>query len=270
LLVVLGCITGFLSGLFGLGGGFLLVPALALLGWPMKAAIGTSLFYVSLIGVSATFQNLRAGNIDRRFVATFALAAVALAPVGAVLTARLPEGYLSLAFGLFLGGVAISLARKGGSAEADAGPAPGIGPTLGLGAVVGFMSGLFGVGGGLVFVPAQVALFRIPIKRAVGNSLCGVLLTGLAGMATHLALGHVDWRQGFVLVAGGLLGIQLGTRAMHKTPTHVLRMALAGFLFLVALDMAYRGVARLGHGVDTTSAGICLPRALPGAAPLNA
>ena len=73
-------LTGFLSGLFGLGGGFLLVPALAFLGWPMKSAIGTSLFYVSLIGVSATIQHLRAGNVDKRFVAVFAATAVALAP----------------------------------------------------------------------------------------------------------------------------------------------------------------------------------------------
>lgn len=241
-LVLLGLLTGFLSGLFGLGGGFLLVPALAFLGWPMKAAIGTSLFYVSLIGVSATIQHLRAGNVDKRFVATFAVAAVALAPLGAILTAKLPESYLALAFGLFLGGVAVSLARTGARAEAEPGPRPGTLQTLGLGGVVGFMSGLFGVGGGLIFVPAQVTLFKIPIKRAVGNSLCGVLLTGLSGMTTHLVLGHVDWRQGLMLVLGGLAGIQLGTQAMHKTPTTTLRLALAAFLFLVAMDMAYRGL----------------------------
>jgi uncharacterized membrane protein YfcA len=241
-LLLLGCLTGFLSGLFGLGGGFLLVPALAFLGWPMKVAIGTSLFYVSLIGVSATIQHLLAGNVDKRFVAIFAVAAVALAPVGAILTARLPEAYLALAFGVFLGGVAITLLRSGAKAEAEPGPPPGVVPTLGLGAVVGFMSGLFGVGGGMVLVPAQVTIFRIPLKRAVGNSLCGVLLTGLSGLATHLAMGHVDWRQGLVLVVGGLAGIQVGTRAMHKTPSATLRVALAVFLFLAAADMAYRGL----------------------------
>ncbi|MDB5101299.1 MAG: putative rane protein conserved, family [Cyanobacteria bacterium RYN_339] len=245
-LVALGCLTGFLSGLFGLGGGFLLVPALALLGWPMKAAIGTSLFYVSFIGVSATFQHLKAGNVDRGFVAVFALTAVLLAPLGAFLTSRVPEGWLTLAFGLFLGGVALSLARSGATGETEPGPPPATGQTLALGAVVGFVSGLFGVGGGLLFVPAQVALFKIPIKRAVGNSLAGVLLTGMSGMVTHLALGHVDWRQGLMLVAGGLVGIVLGTKVLQKTPNAALRKALAAFLFLVAIDMAYRGFVRLG------------------------
>jgi uncharacterized membrane protein YfcA len=245
-LVALGCLTGFLSGLFGLGGGFLLVPALALLGWPMKAAIGTSLFYVSLIGVSATFQHLRLGNVDRSFVAVFAVTAVALAPAGAYLTAKVPEGWLTLAFGLFLGAVAISLVGAGARGEAEPGPPPPVGQTLGLGAVVGLVSGLFGVGGGLLFVPAQVTLFRIPIKRAVGNSLAGVLLTGMSGMVTHLALGHVDWRQGLMLVAGGLVGIVLGTKVMHLTPNAALRKALAALLFLIAVDMAYRGYFMLG------------------------
>ena len=245
MLVALGCVTGFLSGLFGLGGGFLLVPVLAFAGWPMKAAIGTSLFYVSLIGVGGAFQHLRAKNVDVPFVAAFAVTAVLCAPFGAILTARLPEAWLALGFGVFLALVALSMVRAGARSEEGNVPEPGVGPTLALGAVVGFLSGLFGVGGGLLFVPAQVALFRIPIKRAVGNSLCGVLLTGVSGMLTHLVLGHVDWRDGIVLVVGGLVGLTAGTRLMRLTPNAALRKALAAFLFLVAIDMAWRGIGRL-------------------------
>jgi uncharacterized membrane protein YfcA len=240
-LVGLGLVTGLLSGLFGLGGGFLLVPALAWLGWPIKSAIGTSLFYVAVIGVSGAYQHLRARNVDLRFVGWFAAAALPAAPLGALASAYASDGWLTLAFGVFLAGVALSMLHARAEGQAEQTP-PTVPATLALGGVVGTLSGLFGVGGGLLFVPAQVTLFAIPIKRAIGNSLAGVLLTGIAGTLTHLALGHVDWREGAFLVVGGLVGLTGGTRLLRVTPGPLVRRALMVFLLLIAAQMIWSGL----------------------------
>ncbi len=241
LYLAFGVITGVLSGLFGLGGGFLVVPMLALAGAPMAVAVGTSLVYVAVIGLSGAISHLRLGNVDRRFVALVAIPAALIAPAGALVATRLPDAGLAIAFGVFLGLMAGQMGRKpAGGEEAPLPPRPT--PSMALGAAVGLLSGLFGVGGGLLFVPAQVAWFRIPIKRAVGNSLAAVVLTGVVGVAAHATFGNIDWPAAGALVAGGLLGLAGGTRAMHRVSAANLRTWLLVFLYCIALAMVARGL----------------------------
>jgi uncharacterized membrane protein YfcA len=155
---------------------------------------------------------------------------------------------LDLFFSAFLLYVAWTMRPQVVSSELPPSQAPGVLPTLGLGLVVGVFSGLFGVGGGLLFVPAQVRLFGIPYKRAVGNSLAGVLVTGLSGVAGHMMYGHVSWLTAVALVVGGILGLRVGTRLMMKSSTGQLKTWLVGFLVLMACYMAYQG-ARGAHWI---------------------
>jgi hypothetical protein len=242
LLVAMGLATGVLSGLFGIGGGLLIVPLLSFLGWPLPQAIGTSMVYVTAVGVRGAFSHYRTKNLDLGFVGTFAAGSVLGAPLGAYLSAILPGPALALGFAAFL---AFNAWRMAGAPvqEEAARRAPPVAPTVALGLGVGALSGLFGVGGGLIFVPVQVRSFGIPIKRAVANSLAAIVLTGLAGVIGHFALGHVAWREGLVLVAGGMLGVQLGTRLLAKIPAARLKRLLVGFIVLVAAAMAWRGLA---------------------------
>lgn len=241
LYLVFGAVTGLLSGLFGLGGGFLLVPLLALTGTPMAIAVGTSLAYVAIIGLGGAAAHLRAGNVDRRFVALVAGPAMLLAPAGAAAAAYVADAWLAIAFGVFMAAMAGQMGRKPEGAEDEAPPPPKVAPALGLGAAVGVLSGLFGVGGGLLFVPAQVAWFGIPIRRAVGNSLAAVLLTGIVGVAAHARLGHVAWSATAVLVAGGAVGLAAGTRVMARIPAARLQRFLLVFLYLIAAAMVGKG-----------------------------
>lgn len=214
---------------------------LALAGTPMAAAVGTSLAYVAAIGLGGAASHLRTGNVDRRFVALVAGPAVLLAPAGAAAATRLPDAGLAVAFGIFLALMAGQMGRKPAGPDEDP-PPPRPLPALGLGGAVGLLSGLFGVGGGLLFVPAQVAWFRIPIKRAVGNSLAAVLLTGIVGVAAHATFGNVDWPAAGVLVLGGVLGLRGGTRLMARVSPEQLRGWLLVFLYGVAIAMVARGL----------------------------
>lgn len=236
-----GVVTGLLSGLFGLGGGFLVVPILALSGAPMAAAVGTSLVYVAVIGLGGAITHLRAGNVDRRFVALVGIPAALIAPAGAAAATHLADAGLAVGFGLFLALMAGQMGRKPAGGD-EAAPPPKPAPAIGLGAAVGLLSGLFGVGGGLLFVPAQVAWFHIPIKRAIGNSLAAVLLTGAVGAAAHATLGNIDWPAAAALVAGGLVGLAGGTRAMRRVSAEDLRIWLLVFLYAIALAMVGRGL----------------------------
>lgn len=240
-LAVMGLAAGVLSGLFGLGGGFLLVPLLVLVGWQMTTAIGTSLGYVAAMGIGGAITHYRKQNLDVGFVARFSAMSVLGAQAGAYLSSVLPEAALAFAFAAFLLYVAGSMRPSAAVTEEASAREPALGPTLALGAVVGVFSGLFGVGGGLLFVPAQVRLFGMSYQRAVGNSLAGVLVTGLSGAIGHAVLGHMAWVPMGVLVAGGVVGLQLGTMVLMKAPVARLKLALMGFLVLMALYMAVRG-----------------------------
>jgi hypothetical protein len=238
----LGAATGVLSGLFGVGGGFLLVPALSLVGWPVVNAVGTSLAYVAAVGAGGAWAHWRAGNVDPKVVLWIAVPAATCAPLGAAAAVHVPDAWLSIAFAVFLVAVVWHL-RPRQLIEADAERAP-IAPwrATALGSGVGLLSGLFGVGGGLLLVPGQVVWLRVPLKRAVGNSLGVVLLTGLVGATAHARLGTVSWAHAVVLTAGGLVGVSVGTRLLTLVPTEKLRAGMQVFLGLLAVAMAMRGL----------------------------
>lgn len=247
-LVLMGLAAGVLSGLFGLGGGFLLVPMLVFSGWALTLAIGTSLVYVAMMGVGGALTHYRRHNLDVTFVAWFSTMSVVGAQGGAYVSTLMPEAWLAIAFSLFLVYVAWTMRPSVAAPEGLPTRAPALAPTLGLGAVVGVFSGLFGVGGGLLFVPAQMRLFGIPYKRAVGNSLAGVLVTGLSGAIGHAMYGHVAWLPALALVGGGVVGLRFGTQLMMKTPSPYLKSALAGFLVLMAGYLAFEA-ARTAHWI---------------------
>jgi hypothetical protein len=241
----LGAATGVLSGLFGVGGGFLLVPALSLVGWPVVNAVGTSLAYVAAVGAGGAWAHWRAGNVDPRVVLWTAVPAAACAPLGAAAAVHVPDAWLSIAFAVFLAGVVWQL-RPRDLKEAAAEHSPTV-PwrATALGSAVGLLSGLFGVGGGLLLVPGQVVWLGVPLKRAVGNSLGAVLLTGLVGTTAHARLGTVSWDHALVLTAGGLVGVSVGTRLLTSLPTGRLRAGMQVFLGLLAVAMAGRGLRAL-------------------------
>jgi hypothetical protein len=245
-LIMIGLLTGSLSGLFGVGGGFLLVPLLSLIGWPMPIAIGTSLFYVCVVSVAGAIAHYRRGNLDLRLVGLLSAPMVLGTLIGAYLTHLTPVRWLDLAFALVVGYAGWQLLH-GQSAIAEAAPSGGAGRAAGLGGTVGLLSGLLGVGGGVLLVPGQMHWLGVPLKRAIGNSLAAVVLTGASGALTHFALGHLDWRGGVWLIAGGMAGMRVGLRLLKRVVSERLRLWFAGMLFALALVMAGRGLmAMLG------------------------
>ncbi len=108
-----------------------------------------------------------------------------------------------------------------------------------IGLVVGFFSGLFGVGGGVVLVPLLIVVIGYAQRRASGTSLAAVLPTAISGMIAYAAHGSIDWIAGALLAAGAIGGSLLGTWLLHHIPQLVLRWIFVGFLILVAARLFF-------------------------------
>lgn len=246
LLPLIGVFTGILSGVFGVGGGFVLVPLLVVAGWPMSAAIGTSLLYVSLLGIGGSVAHARKGNLDFKLVLAMALPAIVGAQLGALGTSWLPNWLLQLVFAA----CTLFAAWQMASPKAEQAETSGLHPHLyGRGGLLGFgvgvLSGLLGVGGGLFLVPGQLHWLGVPLKRAIGNSLAAIVLTGASGVVGHLMLGHVRVASGMWLVVGGFVGLQAGLWMLERFHPSRLRRAFVAFLAAVALSMGAMGVHAL-------------------------
>lgn len=117
---------------------------------------------------------------------------------------------------------------------------PGVVATLATGLVAGFLSGLFGVGGGLVIVPALMAVLGMDQRRAAATSLAAIVVTAAVGSASYAARGEISVVGAGVLVAGSLLGAQLGTWLLRRLPERVLPWTLIGFVALVIITQQLR------------------------------
>jgi uncharacterized protein len=255
LLLLLGTLTGTLSGLLGIGGGLLMVPALTIFGVSLVQATATSLVGVFLSAFSGSVQNLRMGELNWRVSLILAAFGIFTAQAGAWLGDRIPDHWLSLAFaGLLLVTIYLMNLRQslktrqssGGNAPPIAThPAPiRFAPTAGIGLLAGLLSGLFGVGGGLVMVPLQMLFLSEPIKSAIRTSLGAIVAIAISALAQHAWNGNVLWIPGLCLGLGGIVGAQLGSRLLPKLPDRTVNLMFRVTLILLAIYMVARVFSR--------------------------
>ncbi|MGB3238504.1 MAG: sulfite exporter TauE/SafE family protein [Geitlerinemataceae cyanobacterium] len=254
LLLLLGILTGVTSGVLGIGGGLLMVPALMVFGVPILPATATSLVGVLLSSVSGTLQNWRTGELQIGLSLLLALGGIPMAQVGAVLGDRLPASILAFSFAglqlvaIYLMGLRRQLGeRKLGDKEIlKVDTTSDFLKILGIGLIAGFLSGLFGVGGGLVIVPLQMLFLSIPIKPAVRNSLGAIVLIAASGLIRHAYNGNVLWIPGICLGIGGIVGAQLGTRILPKLSPRVVNLLFRLLLLGMAGYTIVKGIQVLG------------------------
>ncbi len=266
--LIFGLVVGFSLGLTGGGGSIFAVPLLVYgLSIPAHQAVGVSLAAVGATALGGALQRLGRGEVEFRAGLLFGAAGVLGAPVGAWLGQGLPEEILLGGFAVLMLAVAarmwIQARRHPGEARvvrAVDDPGPAVGPAcrrdpagrLGLGsrctvvlglagALTGVLSGLFGVGGGFLIVPALVLAASLPIHRAVATSLLVIALVSAAGVASHaLAGAPVDWVLVGWFLAGGLAGMGLGTTVGRRLAGPTLQALFAAVMVLVATYMLVR------------------------------
>jgi len=230
---VIGLTGGVFGGLVGLGGGVVMVPMLVgLARLRQQEAHGTSLVTVVFAGMAGAATYAARGAVDLPGAAFLAVTATMTARFGARYAHALPEWKLKRAFGAFLLAVSLLLLAKPWLAGAAV-PLGGWGLAavlLPVGAVTGFLSGMMGVGGGNLMVPAMVLLAGFPQVIAQGTSLLAMVPAGAVGAHTHWQLGNVARRLVPGLVAGILVGAFAGGSVALRLPETALRLVFAAVL----------------------------------------
>jgi len=221
ILALLGAATGLLSGLFGIGGGVILVPMLVLiLGFQQRLAAGTSVAAILPAAVVGGIGYAVQGNVDWIAAALLAIGIVIGAQIGSFLLSRVPTGFLRWMFMAFLLGVIVSLWFVVPQRDAEIDITLLTGALLVLtGLVTGVLSGLLGVGGGVVVVPVLMFFFGASDLIAKGTSLIMLIPGSISGTLGNAKRRNVDLRSAAVLgIAASLLSPIGSVIATHISP----------------------------------------------------
>jgi uncharacterized protein len=239
--VIAGVFTGVLSGVFGVGGAVVSTPAIRLLGCSAALAVGTTLPSLLPGAATGSWRYHRNQLIDWTIVWRAVPAGVVASVLGARLSDVLPgDGHpLMLLTAALLVVSAVRMVSSPNTTAESARERPGTARAFVLtGVVAGGLSGLLGIGGGVVMVPAFVTYGRVELKRAIATSLVCVALFAIPGTITHALQGSIDWRFALMLCVGVVPGATLGSRLAMASSDKRLRVAVSVFLIVVAVIYA--------------------------------
>lgn len=243
--IAVGLVLGFLSGLFGVGGSSIATPVLRLLGVSRLVALATPLPVTLPAALVGGYTYWRRGLVDLRAVLWTAAGGLPTVVAGSYLTSEVPGRILMLGTGLFVMAVGGRLLRGGIEPHPEKPSRPAdVRLLLGVGAVVGFLSGLLANGGGFLLIPAYLLLLRMEPRRAAATSLVSVALLALPGTWVHWRLGHIDPVLMVQLGAGVLPGAWVGARVGVSLEGRRSRLLLGWFLLLFGLFFSARTLYR--------------------------
>ena len=272
LLLGMGAGVGFLSGMFGVGGGFLMTPLLIFIGIPPAVAVATEANQITAASVSGFLAHWRRGNVDLKMGVVLVVFGALGSTLGVWLFSKLRsvgqvDEFISLAFVLFLGVVGTLMAlesaraiirrRRGGkrarihthywvhglpfkmrfrkSKLYISGLVPAV-----IGLCVGILSATMGVGGGFILIPAMIYLLGMPTAMVVGTSLFQIIFVTANSTLLHAGTNQtVDILLALILLLGAVVGAQFGTRVGARLRGEELRILLALLVITVCIKLAH-------------------------------
>ncbi len=265
---------GFLSGMFGVGGGFLMTPLLIFYNIPPAVAVATGAPQIVASSFSGALAHIRRGTVDIKLGLMLLIGGIAGSGVGVVIFTYLREaGQLDLIISIFyvvflgtIGGLmlveSLNAIRKRRGQKGTPVKMPrqrnwisalpfkmrfhrsklylSVIPVLVLGVLVGILASIMGVGGGFIMVPAMIYLLRIPTNVVIGTSLFQIMfVTMFITVAQSSANQSVDIVLALILMVGGVIGAQLGAQAGQKLRGEQLRALLGLIVLLVCLRLGW-------------------------------
>jgi uncharacterized protein len=244
--LVLGFGIGGSLGLLGGGGSILTVPALVyLVGQTPQVAVMTSLAIVGTNSVLGAFFHRSQGTLNWRVALLFGGAGMVTAYIAAGFSNRLSPDLIMVAFATLMLVIGLLLIfRRQPQVTADLDHLS-LWKILASGAAVGLLTGILGVGGGFLIVPALVMLVGLPMRHAVGTSLVVIAMNSLAGFAGHLGDAALDATALAVFVTAGLAGTFAGARLAHRLPADRLRQIFSVFVIALAVFLLYDNLPKL-------------------------
>lgn len=271
-LLGIGGIVGFLSGLFGVGGGFLITPLLFFIGIPPAIAVATGANQVVASSISGVLAQLKRKAVDFRMGLVLLIGGLLGSSIGVWVFALLTKAgqvdlLVQLSYVLFLGFIGLTMFVESARAllRSRAGVAQvrrahthswvhglpfkmkfrasglyiSVLPPLCVGALVGFLAAIMGVGGGFIMVPAMIYLLGMPTKVVIGTSLFQIIFVTAFTTVMHAVTANtVDMMLAILLILGGVFGAQFGAMAGSRLRAEQLRILLSLLVIAVAVKIA--------------------------------
>jgi len=281
LILGLGGIVGFLSGMFGVGGGFLITPLLFFIGVPPAVAVATGANQVVASSISGVLAQLRRKGVDFHMGGVLLAGGVVGSAIGVwvfrlMTNAGQVDLFVQLSYVLFLGLIGAMMlqeslrsllrARKPGAPIRRShvhswvhglplkmkfrasGLYISVIPPILVGALVGFLAAIMGVGGGFIMVPAMIYLLGMPTKVVIGTSLFQIIFVTAFTTVMHAVTSQtVDMLLALILILGGVVGAQIGTRVGVRLKAEQLRILLSLLVLAVAVRIAVDLLLRPGE-----------------------
>lgn len=268
LLAIAGLLSGVVGALIGLGGGVILVPSLLFLGTALatfpdltpQKIVGLSVIMMIFTGLSSTLSYIKVKTVDYRSGVIFFIGSAPGTVIGAFVNKGLDLPSFNLYFGILLVFLALLLLirnrlkavhwfvengkkytfKDSMNKEYIYGYPVWFALLLTFG--VGFASGLFGIGGGSIMVPAMILLFLFPPHVAVGTSMFMVFLSAIVNSVTHISLGNVPWIYTLAVVPSAYIGAKIGASLNQKLHSDTLVVILRIALLILGLRSIYEGL----------------------------
>lgn len=241
--LVVGLLTGFCSGLFGVGGGLIGTPLLRILGQlPPLLALATPLPVAIPSAMSGALAYWRRGLVDRRLAWRTLRIALPMTILGSVITHWTSGSVLMVTTALVLLYVALTMIRRQRLIEAEEVFASDFRVTVAAG-IAGFAAGFLAIGGGIVLVPVYTRLLRVPIHRALATSLVCVTVMALPGTLVHAILGHIAWNAAAMVTLTAIPTSWLGARIAQQRRGRTLELSFGVLLAVFSVWFFVRSLA---------------------------
>lgn len=246
LLIGIGFVAAFMSGLVGVGGAVLLIPLLLylppLFGFdaiPIKIVTGITIVQVTGAALSAGLAHLNDGHVDRPLFLVVGSSMAVCSFLGALMSSVVPGAVLEATFATMalVASAFMLILRNRTPTESDSSPVFSWPLAFGLGAGVGLLAGMVGAGGAFILIPALLYIVRIPLRVTIGTSLWIVVAASIAGLLGKAIAGLIDWPLAFALLAGALPAALLGASVSRRTRPSRLATVLGVMIALVAVRM---------------------------------
>jgi uncharacterized membrane protein YfcA len=244
-LIATGILAGFVGSLFGLGGGIVIVPVLTLIfKLPVIEAVGTSLVSISAVSSLAAIDFLKSGRVDLELGMIVAATASIGALTGGVLVEFIPSKTIYLAFSIILIVAALNMTRPKRIILIDNQYRSASNKAMGysLSLLAGGVSGILGVGGGIIQVPVMRTIMKVPMKIATATSsyMIGILVAPAALL--YLLRGDVDFFKAGAIIIGAYAGSMLGAAFSYRITSLMLRLIFVGIMIFTAYRMFIKGI----------------------------
>lgn len=254
-----GCVAGLLAGFFGVGGGLLLVPILLFYYQAVHVtslvsthmALATSLLIVVCSSISSAVQYQRNGHVVWKAVVLLGITSVIGGLLGAMLAGGMEPKTLRQIFAGVVAFAAVRMFMEIRKAKIETMPPLFAPPLLGTGFVVGVLSALAGVGGGVLSIPVMHSILKFPLKKALGTSSATIVITAFAAAVGYMirgwsnvlvpagTLGYVDWLTALPLVVGSIPMAAVGANLANRTKVQHLKQIFAIFLLVIAMKLLF-------------------------------